>query len=140
MAIKDQCENCRKRGTTECTDTIVYDGVSCSSYLKGINLEKSEDSKDDNVQTTHQTAPDESTEEFVYTSEYLKQNKILTILLVVLLVINMLTMNTFGLRALNEICSIGIIIIAGIIIYRYIKTHKQAADDKKAMDDESEKF
>lgn len=74
MAIKDQCENCRKRGTTECTDTIVYDGVSCSSYLKGIILEKSEDSKDDNVQTTHQTAPDESTEEFVYTSEYLKQN------------------------------------------------------------------
>ncbi len=71
---------------------------------------------------------------------YLKQNKILTIILVVLLVINMLTMNSFGLRALNEICSIGIIIIGGIIIYRYIKTHKQAADDKKAMDDESEKF
>ena len=74
MAIKDQCENCRKKWTTECTDTIVYDGVSCSSYLKGINLEKSEDSKGDNVQTTSQMAPDESTEEFVYTSEYLKQN------------------------------------------------------------------
>lgn len=74
MAIKDQCENCRKRATTECTDTIVYDGVSCSSYMKGINLEKSEDSKDDNAQTTPQTASEQSIEEFVYTSEYLKKN------------------------------------------------------------------
>ena len=74
MAIKDQCENCRKKGTDECTDTIVYDGVSCSTYSKGINLEKSEDSKSDNVQTTTQTASEESIEEFVYTSEYLKQN------------------------------------------------------------------
>lgn len=74
MAIKDQCENCRKRGTNECTDSIVYDGMSCSSYLKGINLEKSEDSKDNNVQTTPLTTQEESPEEFVYTSEYLKQN------------------------------------------------------------------
>ena len=74
MAIKDQCENCRKRGTDECTATIVYDGISCSSYLRGINLEKAEDSKDDYVQTTPQTEQEEVTEEFVYTSEYLKQN------------------------------------------------------------------
>ena len=74
MAIKDQCENCRKRGTNECTDSIVYDGISCSSYLKGINFEKSEDSKDINIQTTPLTTQEESPEEFVYTSEYLKQN------------------------------------------------------------------
>ena len=46
MAIKDQCENCRKKNTDECTETIIYDGVSCLSYSKGINLVKPEDSKD----------------------------------------------------------------------------------------------
>lgn len=75
MAIKDQCENCRKKGTDECTGTIVYDGVSCSTYSKGINLEKSEFAlKENEALTSPQTASEESNEEFVYTSEYLKEN------------------------------------------------------------------
>ena len=41
MAIKDQCEQCRKY-TTSCTENSVFDGVSCSQYAKRINLEKSE--------------------------------------------------------------------------------------------------
>ena len=75
MAIKDQCDNCRKKSTDECTETIVYNGVSCSSYSRGINLVKTEDSKDDtSTQAAPTTTTGDNSEEFVYTSEYLKQN------------------------------------------------------------------
>lgn len=75
MAIKDQCENCQKRGTNDCTDIIVYDGVSCSSYSRGINLEKAEGASlnGENV-VSSQTATEESSGDFVYTKEYLKKN------------------------------------------------------------------
>ena len=71
MAIKDQCENCRKRATDECTETVVYDGVSCSTYSKSINLEKAKDNETD---TESSITVEEGTGEFVYTSEYLKEN------------------------------------------------------------------
>ena len=75
MAIKDQCENCRKKGTVECTENPIYDGLSCSSYSKGINLEKDENTN--NVIENKFNIPTEDTESseaFVYTSDYLKEN------------------------------------------------------------------
>ncbi|MBO4851425.1 MAG: DUF2569 family protein [Prevotella sp.] len=76
MAIKDQCEICRKRYTDECTETIVYDGISCSSYSRGINLEK--DSNSDGELDNQVQSPvfdgTSSSGEFVFTSDYLKEN------------------------------------------------------------------
>lgn len=75
MAIKDQCENCRKRGTEECNDAIVYDGVSCSLYSRSINFEKKDDTSLNNENTVSSQATIEgSSGEFVYSSEYLKKN------------------------------------------------------------------
>ena len=71
MAIKDQCENCRKKDTDECTETVAFDGVSCVSYSKVINLEKKVDVGTD-VESPILT--EEETEDFVYTSDYLKEN------------------------------------------------------------------
>lgn len=75
MAIKDQCENCRKKGSEECGETVIYDGISCSLYSKSINLEKNDGSEipSDN-QVSTQGAAEEQSEEFVYTSEYLKRS------------------------------------------------------------------
>lgn len=39
--IKDQCNNCRKNGTENCTQDIVYDNTSCEQYIKKIDLSKS---------------------------------------------------------------------------------------------------
>lgn len=74
MAIKDQCNNCRKKNTDECKETVIYDGVSCTSYSKGIDLVKPEDSKDVAEDSTTSQTVEGSSEGFVYTSEYLKQN------------------------------------------------------------------
>lgn len=41
MAIKDQCEQCRKYATS-CTENLVFDGVSCAQYAKHIDLEKAQ--------------------------------------------------------------------------------------------------
>lgn len=71
MAIKDQCANCRKKDTDECTEAVVYDGVSCASYSKGINLEKEVDLVTDG-ESPIQT--EEETDDLVYTSENLKEN------------------------------------------------------------------
>ena len=41
MAIKDQCANCKKKDTLECSRVIIYDGSPCPVYVrKGINLDK----------------------------------------------------------------------------------------------------
>ena len=75
MAIKDQCDNCRKRNTADCTETVVFNGNSCLSYSKGINLEKVDVSNNvDDNQSENQTSTEEDSEVFVYTSEYLKEN------------------------------------------------------------------
>lgn len=41
MAIKDQCEQCKKHNNS-CTENIQFDGQSCSSYVKRINLGKTQ--------------------------------------------------------------------------------------------------
>ena len=75
MAIKDQCVVCRKNGTEDCAETIVYDGVSCPTYSKRINLEKS--TATEIVETRQTSSTEDNVEgegEFIYTSEYLKEN------------------------------------------------------------------
>ena len=37
--IKDQCNNCNKQGTSECSLDIVFNGQSCDVYSKRVNLE-----------------------------------------------------------------------------------------------------
>lgn len=39
MAIKDQCEQCKKYNST-CIENIEFNGQSCDHYIKRINLEK----------------------------------------------------------------------------------------------------
>lgn len=45
MAIKDQCEQCKKYNES-CIEPIDYNGMSCDQYNKRINLEKTEKTKD----------------------------------------------------------------------------------------------
>lgn len=45
MAIKDQCEQCKKYNES-CIEPIDYNGMSCDQYDKRINLEKIENTKD----------------------------------------------------------------------------------------------
>lgn len=78
--IKDQCDNCRKKGTDSCNLNIVYDGHSCEIYLKRIDLEKhNEVSPDisckrekDNVERT--TTETIVLDETPITERYLKEN------------------------------------------------------------------
>ncbi|WP_279085606.1 DUF2569 family protein [Bacteroides acidifaciens] len=50
MAIKDQCEQCKKYNDS-CTGNIEFNGQSCDLYVKRINLEKAE--KEVNQDTTN---------------------------------------------------------------------------------------
>lgn len=43
--IKDQCNSCRKKGTSACLQKIVFDSTSCDQYLKKIDLSKSQESQ-----------------------------------------------------------------------------------------------
>lgn len=81
MAIKDQCNNCKKNG--QCTENIVFNSESCSVYeKKGIDLEKHEkleavaptESSNEQVGEQPTYPADETTMDFEYTQEYLKQN------------------------------------------------------------------
>ena len=82
MAIKDQCNKCRKQGTVSCTENIVFDSASCPSYANKINIDKVEEADNtsavtaDAITNTGNQEETVSTEEqtFVYTREYLKQN------------------------------------------------------------------
>ena len=38
--IKDQCDNCNKQGTFNCSLNIVFNGLTCDMYSKRISLEK----------------------------------------------------------------------------------------------------
>lgn len=61
--IKDQCNNCRKNGTS-CSQNILFDGITCVQYVKKLDLSKQQDnsissSSDikievDNTQTTNE--------------------------------------------------------------------------------------
>lgn len=41
--IKEQCNNCRKNGTSSCSQNIVYDSTTCNQYAKRLDLSKQED-------------------------------------------------------------------------------------------------
>ena len=80
MAIKEQCNNCKKYES--CGEPIVFNSESCSAYVKkGIDLEKhteenpnlSESKIEENTTSTSVSAQDDI-EDFVYTREYLKEN------------------------------------------------------------------
>lgn len=43
MAILDQCKNCKKNGSEECKQDIVFNGLSCDRYQKRFDLTKSSD-------------------------------------------------------------------------------------------------
>lgn len=81
MAIKEQCNNCKKNGF--CTENIVFNSVSCSVYeQKRIDLEKHEkvdavvptESSNEKVGEQPICPTDETSIDFEYTQEYLKQN------------------------------------------------------------------
>lgn len=77
MAIKNQCENCKRKNTSDCSENIVYDGNSCPSYTKIINFEKVNNPNYCNMEMNDSDINESTkreTEEFVYTSEYLKKN------------------------------------------------------------------
>lgn len=44
MAIKDQCNNCKKVSTQDCGQVVDYNGQSCEYYVRRINLTKEQDS------------------------------------------------------------------------------------------------
>lgn len=69
MAIKDQCYICKKKDTEECPGVNEYDGISCSSYSKGISLEKIE-SKTEEI---NKGTSSNGSSPFVVTGENLKK-------------------------------------------------------------------
>lgn len=69
--IKSQCESCKKLNTSECNQVINFDGTSCPSYIKKIDLTKKDEVKsqflEDNI------VNDSSNTTIQYTPELLKQ-------------------------------------------------------------------
>jgi len=41
--IKDQCSNCKKNGTVNCGQAIVYNSLPCEHYIKKLDLSKPND-------------------------------------------------------------------------------------------------
>ena len=41
--IKDQCNNCKKNGTENCGQTIIFDSLPCEKYVRKLDLSKSTD-------------------------------------------------------------------------------------------------
>ncbi len=77
MAIQDQCNRCKKNGTSECNSEVPFDGRSCESYeKKGIDLEKHQTSISEDIVTEIPDVENESSsnEEETITSEWLREN------------------------------------------------------------------
>lgn len=76
--IQDQCNRCKKYNTSECIQTINFNGCSCDSYEKKvrINLEKPSDNYlGESANEGNAVDIKESTEETsILTAEYLKAN------------------------------------------------------------------
>jgi len=72
--IKDQCDSCRKQGTENCNQQVVFDGCSCEEYSRHIDLEKHGDSSNipSNEIVDNETPALE--EETLITADYLKEN------------------------------------------------------------------
>lgn len=83
MAIKEQCNNCKKNGS--CREIIIFNSESCSVYVKKrIDLEKHtevspnlSETKLDETATSPSISSQDGFEEFVYTREYLKENTVI---------------------------------------------------------------
>lgn len=75
--IKSQCECCRKLNTSDCNQVINYDGTSCPSYIKKIDLSKKNDNTVECSETKVESNPTNSTNSgnsaLKYTPELLKQ-------------------------------------------------------------------
>ncbi|MCQ2315964.1 MAG: DUF805 domain-containing protein [Bacteroidales bacterium] len=55
--IKDQCNRCKKNGTVNCEQTIVFNSLPCEHYVKRIDLSKSSDKSSASVTNPTQPSP-----------------------------------------------------------------------------------
>lgn len=69
--IKSQCECCRKLNTSECNQVINFDGASCPSYIKKIDLTKKNKDKSESLEEN--MVNDSNNTTIQYTPELLKQ-------------------------------------------------------------------
>lgn len=69
--IKSQCQCCKKLNTPECNQVINYDGMSCPSYMKKIDLTKEREDKSESLEEN--IVNDSSNITIKYTPELLKQ-------------------------------------------------------------------
>ena len=54
---KDQCNNCRKNGTSSCTKSIFYDSRPCDEYVKKLDLSKQDNQNQTYNNPVQQPAP-----------------------------------------------------------------------------------
>lgn len=69
--IKSQCECCKKLNTSECNQVINFDGTSCPSYIKKIDLTKKKEDKSESFDENIENGSNNNT--IQYTPELLKQ-------------------------------------------------------------------
>lgn len=69
--IKSQCECCKKLNTSECNQVINFDGTSCPSYIKKIDLTKKKEDKSESCDENIENGSNNNT--IQYTPELLKQ-------------------------------------------------------------------
>lgn len=69
--IKSQCECCKKLNTSECNQVINFDGTSCPSYIKKIDLTKKNEDKSESFEEN--IVNDANNTTIQYTPELLKQ-------------------------------------------------------------------
>lgn len=69
--IKSQCECCKKLNTSECNQVINFDGTSCPSYIKKIDLTKKNEDKSEFFEEN--IVNDVNNTSIQYTPELLKQ-------------------------------------------------------------------
>ena len=55
--IKDQCNNCKKNGTDNCGQTIIFNSLPCEHYAKKLNLSKQNDKTSSTGVTTTPLQP-----------------------------------------------------------------------------------
>lgn len=76
--IQDQCNRCKKHKTSECTQTITFNGCSCDTYEKKVRINLEKPSNNDYGESANEESAVEINESTVETSiltaEYLKAN------------------------------------------------------------------
>lgn len=61
--IKDQCNNCRKNGTSSCTKSIIYDSRPCDEYVKKLDLSKQDNQSQTYNNPVQQPTPQNNNQE-----------------------------------------------------------------------------